>query len=185
MASTVPSTTTPPSNPTSHTSGGCHCGTIRYTLTTSLTPSTVVRCSCTHCFKHGKLAHLLSDESLPTLTLLSPLPSGSTAPLIGAADIQAALATDELKEKVGGYQYGKKVMTHYFCRGCGVHTFTIHVPGVSPFAADGGLRVGINVNAVDGLDMSGEEWKVVGGYLDGRGDFKQAVGKVPYGGGSW
>ncbi|RPA82724.1 hypothetical protein BJ508DRAFT_413893 [Ascobolus immersus RN42] len=170
--------TTAPTSSTDYP-GSCHCGNLRYTLHTSITPANVVKCNCTLCFKYGKLAHMLHDPS--SLTLLAPLPSGTNSPIVGGAEVQAALDRDELKSKVGGYAYNTKRVTHYFCKECGVHVFTIGYP----FGETGGLKIGTNARAVDDLDMSGEEWKTAGYYVDGRGDFKAGFSKVPFSPGQW
>lgn len=78
-----------------------------------------------------------------------------------------------------------------------MHPFTIHGVG-SPIFTDasgsslkeeeeeeGVVRVGVNVNTLEGVDMSGEEWRVKGGYLDGRRGFEGGVGGRPWEGGCW
>lgn len=118
------------------------------------------------------------------LTLLSPLPSNATdveSGITGAIAVQQWLETPEAREKIGGYQFHRKVVTHYFCKSCGVHCFAIG----KPLGDRKGLMVAVNVNAIDDLDLSGEEWMVSAFYVDGKGDFKAGVGKVPFEGGRW
>lgn len=123
---------------------------------------------------------MLSSPS--QITLLSPLPSGTSSTGITGADfVQAALDSDELKDLVGGYQYNRKVVTHYFCKKCGVHPFTIG----TPMGPEKGLLVGVNVNAIDGVDFSGKEWMKAGFYVDGNGDFKKGFASEPFAPGRW
>ena len=74
--------------------GGCHCGRIRFEVTTTF--ERVVDCNCSICSKKGFL-HLIVDPE--NFRLLSP-------------DNAVAL-----------YQFNTKTAKHYFCRHCGIHPF--------------------------------------------------------------
>ncbi|RPA77989.1 hypothetical protein BJ508DRAFT_378518 [Ascobolus immersus RN42] len=161
-------------------SGSCHCGLIRYTLRTLITPTNTLKCNCSLCVKYGKLAHLLPSPSTD-ITLLSPLPFGAPLQVIGATAVQETLESRELADVVGSYRFGRGWVTNYFCRRCGVHTFAIG----NPREEDGEVGVGVNVNALDGLDASGMEWRCAGYYVDGRRDFEGGVGGRPFEGGRW
>ena len=76
-------------------SGGCHCGQIRYDVTTDL--ANVVTCNCSICQKRGALWTFVPSESFA-------LRAGS----------------DELRD----YQFGKRTIHHYFCPQCGVGSFS-------------------------------------------------------------
>lgn len=75
--------------------GGCHCGKIRYEVTTDL--SSVISCNCSICTKRGLLLTFVTPERF---TLLSG---------------------DE--KTLADYQFNKKVIHHLFCVSCGVESF--------------------------------------------------------------
>lgn len=74
--------------------GGCHCGKVRYNVTTEL--KQVISCNCSLC---SKRAHLLSFVPADQFTLIR-----------GEQDL-----TD--------YQFNKKIIHHLFCATCGVGSF--------------------------------------------------------------
>src|SRR5205823_2202539 len=74
--------------------GGCHCGKVRYEVTTDLTR--VLDCNCSHCSKKGLLLNFVTADQF---TLLSG------------------------EESLSDYQFNKKVIHHLFCRACGVESF--------------------------------------------------------------
>jgi hypothetical protein len=73
--------------------GSCHCGNVRYEVTTELTQA--MECNCTHCSRKGLL-----------LTFVSP-------------DHFKLLSGDNLTT----YHFNKHVIDHLFCPGCGVQSF--------------------------------------------------------------
>jgi hypothetical protein len=75
--------------------GGCHCGAIRYEVTTDL--ARVIACNCSICSKKG---HLLTFVEGGQFRLTSG----------GDADL-----TD--------YQFNKHVIHHVFCKRCGIQSF--------------------------------------------------------------
>ncbi len=75
-------------------SGGCHCGRVRYEVTTDLQP--VIECNCSICSKRGLLLTFVPAHQFKLL-------SGSE------------LLTD--------YQFNKKVIHHLFCPTCGIESF--------------------------------------------------------------
>ena len=75
--------------------GGCHCGAVKYRVTTKL--DTVVTCNCSICSKTG--------------TLLVFAPVGQFELLTGPGAL-----TD--------YQFGKKRVHHFFCNRCGIRSFS-------------------------------------------------------------
>ena len=74
--------------------GGCHCGRVRFEVTTDLVRAT--ECNCSICARKGYL-HLM-------------VPPGQFRLLAGAED----LAT---------YQFGTGTARHHFCRHCGIASF--------------------------------------------------------------
>jgi hypothetical protein len=76
-------------------SGGCHCGSVRFEVTTDL--SQVAQCNCSICSRAG---WLLGRANGDTFKLLSG------------------------EELLTDYQFGKKRIHHVFCRTCGVRSFS-------------------------------------------------------------
>src|SRR5687768_10529209 len=74
--------------------GGCHCGNVRYQVTTAI--GSVVACNCSIC---SKKAHLLTFVPPDAFTLVK--------------------GEDELTD----YQFNKKNIHHLFCRTCGISSF--------------------------------------------------------------
>jgi hypothetical protein len=74
--------------------GGCHCGRVRYEVTTDL--AFVIECNCSHCSKRGLL-----------LTFVTP-------------DKFTALAGDH---GLHDYQFNKKMIHHLRCPDCGIESF--------------------------------------------------------------
>ena len=74
--------------------GGCHCGRVRYQVTTNLEP--VYSCNCSICQKRGAL-----------WTYVTP------------AEFKLLSGQDELSD----YQFNKKAIHHLFCRNCGISSF--------------------------------------------------------------
>jgi hypothetical protein len=74
--------------------GSCHCGRVRYEVTTDL--ASVVACNCSICSKKGLLL--------------------AFAP---AASFRLISGEDEL----GDYQFNRRIIHHRFCRNCGVESF--------------------------------------------------------------
>jgi hypothetical protein len=75
-------------------SGGCHCGKVRYEVTTDL--ARIISCNCSHCAIKG-----LQLNFVP------------------AAQFQLLRGEGEL----GEYLFNKKVIHHLFCKTCGVQSF--------------------------------------------------------------
>jgi hypothetical protein len=74
--------------------GSCHCGKVRFEVTTDL--ARVNECNCSHCSRKGFLLHFVPPEHF---TLLS--------------------GEDQLTE----YKFNRMVISHLFCRTCGVQSF--------------------------------------------------------------
>jgi hypothetical protein len=76
--------------------GGCHCGRVRYEVTTDL--DRVTECNCSMCTRKGFLHAIV--------------PPGRFRLLAG----EDALET---------YQFGTKTARHHFCRTCGIASFYV------------------------------------------------------------
>ena len=87
--------------------GGCHCGKVRYEVTSDL--AKVMSCNCSHCSKRGLL---LTFVPIDQFTL-------------GSGD-------DELID----YRFNTRKIRHRFCRDCGIESFaTGEGPGGMQMAA--------------------------------------------------
>ena len=75
--------------------GGCHCGRVRYTVTTALTP--VISCNCSICSKRGSLLTFVAADQFEHT-------KGSES---------------ELTE----YTFNKHVIRHLFCPVCGIISY--------------------------------------------------------------
>jgi hypothetical protein len=74
--------------------GGCHCGRIRFEITTDMARTS--QCNCSICTKKGYLHHMVSP-----------------------ADFRLISGADDLST----YQFGTMVARHQFCKHCGVAPF--------------------------------------------------------------
>ena len=74
--------------------GGCHCGTVRYRVTTDL--ARVINCNCSICSKRGQLLAFVFADAFELL-------SGQSA--------------------LSDYQFNKMIIHHLFCSTCGVGSF--------------------------------------------------------------
>lgn len=111
--------------------GSCHCGAVRFQVTADLTRGGS-RCNCSICTKLGSLGIIVPPDALRLLTPDSEL---------------------------GTYLWGAKVSQRYFCKHCGIHTFSR-----GELAELGGAFAGVNLNTLDDIDPA--ELAVV--YWDGR-----------------
>ena len=101
--------------------GGCHCGAVRYRVTTKL--ENALTCNCSICSKTG--------------TMLTFVPAAHFEQTSG----QGAL-TD--------YQFGKKRLHHAFCKTCGIKSFGHGVgpDGREMVAVNVRCLDGIDLNAI-------------------------------------
>jgi hypothetical protein len=74
--------------------GGCHCGTVRYEVTTDL--AMVMECNCSHCSKRGLLLTFVTPDKFVLLA-----------------------GGDGLRD----YQFNKKMIHHLMCPNCGIEAF--------------------------------------------------------------
>lgn len=96
--------------------GGCHCGAVRFEVETDL--KRVLACNCSYCEKKGLLLNFVDKEKFKLL-------SG--------------------KDMLVEYFFGKKTISHIFCRTCGTQPFA---EGVTfPQTA-------INIRCLDAIDLS-------------------------------
>jgi hypothetical protein len=74
--------------------GGCHCGKVRYEVSTDL--AQVIECNCSICAKKGSLLTFVGTDQFKLLS-----------------------GEGELSD----YQFNKNVVHHVFCKTCGIHSF--------------------------------------------------------------
>lgn len=74
--------------------GGCHCGAVRFEVTTNL--EQVITCNCSICSKSGTILTFVPVEQFT-------LESG--------------------ENELSLYQFNKKIIDHFFCKHCGIKTF--------------------------------------------------------------
>jgi hypothetical protein len=113
--------------------GGCHCGAIRYELSIDLGAG-ATRCNCTICTKLGALSINVAPGALRSLTP---------------------------EDDLAFYEWGGKVARRYFCKVCGIHTFSRGY-----LAELGGAFASVNLNTLDDVDPA----LVPVRYWDGRHD---------------
>ena len=99
--------------------GGCHCGRVRYEVT--IDPEQAIACNCSICSKQGLW---LAFAEPPQFKLVSGL------------------------DALNDYQFNKHVISHLFCRSCGVESFA------KGKTKEGRDMFAINVRCLDGLDIS-------------------------------
>ena len=111
--------------------GSCHCGAIRFEVTVDLSRG-ATRCNCSVCTKLGLLGVIVKPD-----------------------DVRCLVPEAELSF----YEWGGKVARRYFCKHCGVHTFSRGF-----LEQIGGAFASVNVNTLDDVDPA--TLKVA--YWDGR-----------------
>ncbi len=107
--------------------GSCHCGAIRFSFEAE--PFTKgVRCNCSFCSRRGTMVHPVPGEKF---------------------HIEAQ------EGALNFYQFGRKQAKHYFCRNCGISTFseTTRRPG----------QYIVNLGCVEGVDTFALETTVFDG----------------------
>jgi hypothetical protein len=86
--------------------GSCHCGAVRFAITTNASINKALRCNCSICARKGApMSHDVFEEV--------------------DLNIQAR------ENALGLYRFGAKTAKHFFCRRCGIYTFheTARFPG--------------------------------------------------------
>lgn len=100
--------------------GSCHCGDVAFEIDGSI--ENVVECNCTIC---SARAHLLW--------------------FVPKADI---IFTNGGDDAMGAYQFGKKHITHRFCKRCGIAMMS---DGAD---TDGAMKAGLNLRILADVDVA-------------------------------
>ena len=109
--------------------GSCHCGAITFEVDADL--SKIGDCNCSICRKKGSLHHSVEQECFRLLT--------------GADNLRV-------------YQFNKLIAKHFFCRTCGIHTYS-H-PRTAP------EKFNVNVRCLDDFDLQAAPYEL--SHFDGR-----------------
>ncbi|KAN0028441.1 hypothetical protein ACTFIV_010285 [Dictyostelium citrinum] len=120
--------------------GSCHCGNVRFhcKLETELLKSETLRCNCSYCLKTRFWEIIVCPKDFKVLK--------------GEKDQE-------------NYLYGSKINDNYFCKSCGVNTYTlVKMEGApnAPFYA-------VNVNTIEGITHE-QLSKLKVTFLDGATD---------------
>lgn len=110
--------------------GGCHCGRVRFRVTTDL--ERVSECNCSICAKKGYLHAIV--------------PKGAFELVSGAAD----LAT---------YTFNTGFAKHHFCRHCGVHSFYVPRSDPDKIDVNARCLDGVDVRALPVIQFDGQRWE--------------------------
>lgn len=96
--------------------GSCHCGSVTFEYESGPIPA--LECNCSICRRKGAIWQAVDNEHFKILS-----------------------SQDEL----GLYQFGTKVAKHFFCKQCGVSTFSN--PRIAPD------KWAVNLRCVDDVDL--------------------------------
>jgi hypothetical protein len=110
--------------------GACHCGAVRFAVTTDFPELTT--CDCSICRRRNALMVKVHESAFELLA--------------GEAELQE-------------YRFHTNTARHFFCRTCGIYPFhrkrvTPHYYGVNVYCLDGFEPDGIPVRATLGKDMA-------------------------------
>jgi len=110
--------------------GGCHCGRIRFEVTTNF--EQVVDCNCSICAKKGFLHLIVAPEQF---RLLSPA------------------------DAVALYQFNTKTAKHYFCPVCGIHSYYIPRSHPDKIDVNVRCLEGVDLQSLVIQPFNGREWE--------------------------
>lgn len=111
--------------------GSCHCGQIRFEVTTDMTRAS--RCNCSICTKKGYLHHMVTADNFRLLS--------------GADD----LAT---------YQFGTMTARHHFCRRCGVAPFLRPRANPANYIVNIRCLAGLDLGSLRIEQFDGRSWEL-------------------------
>lgn len=96
----------------------CHCGNVRFEVEGEI--ESVVRCNCSICKRRGHLLWFVPKSSLKFL---------------------------KGEDDMGAYQFGEKIITHHFCKICGIAM-------LSDGEMNGVTKAGLNLNCFKDVDVN-------------------------------
>ena len=110
--------------------GGCHCGRVRFHVTTDLDNVTV--CNCSICTKKGILHLIVSPDRFE-------LVSG--------------------KDDLATYTFNTGVAKHTFCKHCGIHPFYVPRSDPDKIDVNARCLDGIDADALPIKQFDGKNWE--------------------------
>ena len=110
--------------------GGCHCGRIRFRVTTDL--SHVEECNCSICIKKGFLHLIVPPERFEVLS--------------GQSDLTT-------------YTFNTGVAKHHFCKVCGIHAFYIPRSDPDKIDVNVRCLEGVDLSSLQIEPFDGKNWE--------------------------
>jgi hypothetical protein len=110
--------------------GGCHCGRIRFEVTTNL--EKVIDCNCSICTKKGFLHLIVEPEQFHLLSSV---------------------------DAVTLYQFNTKTAKHYFCPVCGIHSYYIPRSHPDKIDVNVRCLEGVDLQSLVVQPFNGREWE--------------------------
>jgi hypothetical protein len=111
--------------------GGCHCGRIRFEITTDLTRAS--QCNCSICTKKGYLHHMVSP-----------------------ADFRLISGADDLAT----YQFGTMAARHQFCKHCGIAPFYRPRANPANYMVNVRCLEGVDLESLSIVQFDGRSWEL-------------------------
>ena len=118
---------------TSHHTGSCHCGAVKFEVRTALVPAT--RCNCSLCRRKG--------------ALMSPAFSVDDLNII------------EGVESLSAYQFNTRAAQHFFCKTCGIYPFHQTRKDARLWRVNLGCLDGVDAYALESVIADGASLSVV------------------------
>lgn len=110
--------------------GGCHCGAVKFRVTTDL--SGILDCNCSICTKKGFLYLIVEPEKFELLT------------------DRKALST---------YTFGTGTAKHHFCATCGMHPFYIPRSHPDKIDVNVRCIDGLDLGSLEITPYDGQNWE--------------------------
>jgi hypothetical protein len=110
--------------------GGCHCGRVRFRVTTNL--SRVTYCNCSMCAKKGFLHLIVPPERFELI-------SG--------------------REALTTYRFNTGMAQHTFCTTCGIHPFYVPRSDPDKIDVNVRCLDGVDIEALDVKVFDGQHWE--------------------------
>ena len=120
--------------------GGCHCGAVRFRVTTDLKRVSV--CNCSICRMKGILHHVVPPERFELL---------------------------RGKDDLATYTFNTGVAKHTFCRHCGIHPFYVPRSDPDKIDVNVRCLDNVDLDALTLDYFDGRDWEAaIGGWHHGR-----------------
>ena len=110
--------------------GGCHCGKVRFRVTTDL--ARVSECNCSVCTKKGFLHLIVEPRHFELL-------SG--------------------REALSTYQFNTRTAKHHFCETCGIHSFYVPRSDPDKIDVNVRCLEGVDLAGISIARFDGQNWE--------------------------